>query len=172
MSILGFCIFLPKSAIITTSRDEETKTHSWTPERRMHMPANTKLKITYQTDENKTTSKTLSNMNPEATNANLLTTAEKLNGLQSKTVKSVERIDTTVLGNWFFYLSLPIPPWLWTTLCLCSFAGLASITLRTAYSVIHPKSEFPQRQVNHMLDFSGQVSRKDRHKYISIDTSN
>ena len=34
------------------------------------MPANTKLKITYQTDENKTTSKTLSNMNPEATNAN------------------------------------------------------------------------------------------------------
>ena len=36
---------------------------------------------------------------PEATNANLQTTAEKLNSLQSKTVKSVERIDTTVIGN-------------------------------------------------------------------------
>ena len=65
----------------------------------MHMPASTKLKITYQVGENKTSSKTLSNMNPEATNANLQTTAEKLNSLQSKTVKSVERIDTTVIGN-------------------------------------------------------------------------
>ena len=63
------------------------------------MPASTKLKITYQVDEKKTSSKTLSNMNPEATNANLQTTAEKLNSLQSKTVKSVERIDTTVIGN-------------------------------------------------------------------------
>ena len=65
----------------------------------MHMPASTKLKITYQVDENKTSSKTLRNRNPEATNANLQTTAEKLNSLQSKTVKSVERIDTTVIGN-------------------------------------------------------------------------
>ena len=63
------------------------------------MPASTKLKITYQVDENKKKKKTLSNMNPEATNANLQTTAEKLNSLQSKTVKSVERIDTTVIGN-------------------------------------------------------------------------
>ena len=90
---------MPQSAILATSRDEETKTHSYNPERRMYMPASTKLKITYQVDENKTSSKTLSNMNPEATNANLQTTAEKLNSLQSKTVKSVERIDTTVIGN-------------------------------------------------------------------------
>ena len=32
------------------------------------MPASTKLKITYQVDENKTSSKTLSNRNSEATN--------------------------------------------------------------------------------------------------------
>ena len=37
------------------------------------------------------------------------------------------------------YITLPVPPWLRTTPCLCSFAGLTSITLRTAGSVIRPK---------------------------------
>ncbi len=63
------------------------------------MPASTKLKITYDAGDDKTTSKTYNNFNPEATNANLLSTAEKLNSLQEKTVKSVERIDTTVISE-------------------------------------------------------------------------
>ena len=65
----------------------------------MPMPASTKLKITYDAGENKTSSKTYNNLNPEATNANLMTTAEKLNSLQTNTVKSVERIDTTVISG-------------------------------------------------------------------------
>ena len=92
-------LFAPICYTCHKSRRRNQNPHSYRPERRMHMPASTKLKITYQVDENKTSSKTLSNMNPEATNANLQTTAEKLNSLQSKTVKSVERIDTTVIGN-------------------------------------------------------------------------
>lgn len=63
------------------------------------MAASTKMKITYDMGDNKTASKTFSNLNPEATDANLLTTAQKLNSLQTNTVKNIERIDTTVISG-------------------------------------------------------------------------
>ena len=59
--------------------------------------SNTKLKITYGTEEAADGSKTLNNMNPEATNENLVATANKFVSMQNKVIKSVERIDTTTI---------------------------------------------------------------------------
>ena len=53
--------------------------------------SNTKLKITYGTEEAADGSKTLNNMNPEATNENLVATANKFVSMQNKVIKSVER---------------------------------------------------------------------------------
>ena len=94
------------------------------------MPASTKLKITYQVDENKTSSKTLRNRNPEATNPPCVTKCLR---------RGTGLFIFFCLPLQILYITLPVPPWLRTTLCLCSFAGLTSITLRTAGSVIRPK---------------------------------
>ena len=61
--------------------------------------SNTKLKITSGTEEAADGSKTLNNMNPEATNENLVATANKFVSMQNKVIKSVERIDTTVISG-------------------------------------------------------------------------
>ena len=45
----------------------------------------------------------------------------------------------------FFATLCPIPPWLRTVPCLCSFAELTFITLRTSCVTVRPKSEFGQR---------------------------
>jgi len=66
----------------------------------MHMStSNTKLKITYGTEEAADGSKTLNNMNPEATNENLVATANKFVSMQNKTVREISRIDTTVISG-------------------------------------------------------------------------
>ncbi len=61
--------------------------------------ADRKLKITRDMGEGKTESKTIGNINPEADNEALLTTANQLAGLQNNTVKTVECIDTTVISG-------------------------------------------------------------------------
>ena len=63
------------------------------------MTAKTKMKITYGEGEETAGSKTISNMNPEATNDNLVNTANKLASLQNKTIMTVERIDTTTISG-------------------------------------------------------------------------
>ena len=63
------------------------------------MASSTKVKINYDLGDNKTASRTISNINPEATSENLAATAEKFNSMQKRTVKSVERIDTTVISG-------------------------------------------------------------------------
>ncbi len=61
--------------------------------------ANTKLKVNYGTEDNPDGSKTFSNINPEATNENLVNTANKFVSMQEKQVLSIERIDTTVISG-------------------------------------------------------------------------
>jgi len=61
--------------------------------------SNTKLKITYGTEEEADGSKTLNNMNPEATNENLVATANKFVSMQNKTVREISRIDTTIISG-------------------------------------------------------------------------
>ena len=56
--------------------------------------ANTKLKISYGTEENLDGSKTFSNINPESSNEDLVSTAQKFVSLQEKAVLSIDRIDT------------------------------------------------------------------------------
>ena len=63
------------------------------------MAASTKMKVNYGTQDNPDGSKTFSNINPEATNENLVSTANKFVSLQEKTILSVERIDTTVISG-------------------------------------------------------------------------
>ena len=55
------------------------------------------MKIAYGTADASDGSKTFSNMNPEASNENLVTTAEKLTALQDKTMLQVQRIDTDII---------------------------------------------------------------------------
>ena len=54
----------------------------------------------------------------------------------------------------FFCYPSPIPPWLRTSPCLCSFAGLAalSVTLCTVCGAIRPKSEFGQSVAKNPMD--------------------
>lgn len=59
--------------------------------------SSTKLKIIYGTEEATDGSKTINNMNPEATNESLIATANAFVALQNKVMKSVERIDTTTI---------------------------------------------------------------------------
>ena len=61
------------------------------------MTASTKMKVSYGTEDTPDGSKTFSNMNPESTNENLVATANKFGSMQNKTIKSVERIDTTTI---------------------------------------------------------------------------
>ena len=61
--------------------------------------SSTKMKITYGTAEEADGSKTFNNMNPEATSEALVATANKFVSLQNKTIKSIERIDTTVISG-------------------------------------------------------------------------
>ena len=61
--------------------------------------ANTKLKISYGTEENPDGSKTFNNMNPEATNEALVSTANTFVSLQNKQVREISRIDTTVISG-------------------------------------------------------------------------
>ena len=63
------------------------------------MTASTKMKIVYGTEEKADGSKTFNNMNPEASNESLVATANKFVSLQNKVVKSIERIDTTVISG-------------------------------------------------------------------------
>ena len=56
--------------------------------------ANTKLKISYGTEENPDGSKTFSNINPESSNEDLVSTAQKFVSLQEKEMLSIDRIDT------------------------------------------------------------------------------
>lgn len=63
------------------------------------MAASTKLKIYYGTEEEADGSKTISNLNPGATNENLVATANKFGSLQEKTILSVDRIDTTTISG-------------------------------------------------------------------------
>ena len=56
--------------------------------------ANTKLKISYGTEENPDGSKTFSNINPESSNEDLVNTAQKFVSLQEKVMLSIDRIDT------------------------------------------------------------------------------
>ncbi len=65
----------------------------------VHNMANTKLKVNYGTEDNPDGSKTFSNINPEATNENLVSTANKFVSMQEKQVLSVERIDTTTISG-------------------------------------------------------------------------
>ena len=61
--------------------------------------ANTKLKVNYGTEDNPDGSKTFSNINPEATNENLVNTANKFVSMQEKQVLSIERSETTVISG-------------------------------------------------------------------------
>ena len=63
------------------------------------MAASTKMKVNYGTQDNLDGSKTFSNINPEATNENLVSTANKFVSLQEKSILSVERIDTTIISG-------------------------------------------------------------------------
>ena len=61
--------------------------------------SSTKLKITYGTAEEADGSKTFNNMNPEATNEALVSTANTFVSLQNKQVREISRIDTTVISE-------------------------------------------------------------------------
>lgn len=61
--------------------------------------SSTKLKITYGTEDTSDGSKTLNNMNPEATSENLVATANKFAALQKRVVREVARIDTTIISG-------------------------------------------------------------------------
>ncbi len=63
------------------------------------MASTTKMKVSYGTEETPDGSKTFNNVNPESTNEALVSTANKFVGLQNKTVKSIERIDTTIISG-------------------------------------------------------------------------
>jgi hypothetical protein len=68
-------------------------------QRRRNTMANTKLKISYGTEENPDGSKTFSNINPESSNEDLVSTAQKFVSLQEKAVRTIERIDTTTISG-------------------------------------------------------------------------
>ena len=61
--------------------------------------SNTKLKITYGTAEEADGSKTFNNMNPEASNEALVSTANTFVSLQNKEIREISRIDTTVISG-------------------------------------------------------------------------
>ena len=61
--------------------------------------SNTKLKISYGTEEAADGSKTFNNMNPEATNEALVSTANKFVSMQNKQVREIARIDTTIISG-------------------------------------------------------------------------
>lgn len=63
------------------------------------MAATTKLKMTYEKEDGKTTSKTYNDMSPQSTNENLKLTADKMSEMQKHTVKTVERIDSTIISG-------------------------------------------------------------------------
>ena len=87
------------------------------------MPASTKLKITYQVDENKTSSKTLRNRNPEATNPPRVT-------------KCLRRGTGLFI---FFCLPLPVPPLLQTFPLVVHFCQTASATVWTTAGTVRPE---------------------------------
>lgn len=61
------------------------------------MASTTKMKVLYGTEETPEGSKTFTGMNPESTNEALVNTANKFGSMQSKTIRGVERIDTTTI---------------------------------------------------------------------------
>ena len=63
------------------------------------MAATTKLKMTYEKEDGKTTSKTYNDMSPQSTNENLKLTADKLGEMRKEPVKTVERIDSTIISG-------------------------------------------------------------------------
>jgi len=63
------------------------------------MAASTKMKVNYGTQDNPDGSKTFSNINPEATNENLVSTANKFVSLQEKSLLSIDRIDTVRISG-------------------------------------------------------------------------
>lgn len=63
------------------------------------MAATTKLKMTYEKEDGKTTSKTYNDISPQSTNENLKLTAEKISEMRKEPVKTVERIDTTIISG-------------------------------------------------------------------------
>ncbi len=63
------------------------------------MAATTKLKMTYEKEDGKTTSKTYNNISPQSTNENLKLTANKVGEMQKYDIKTVERIDSTIISG-------------------------------------------------------------------------
>ncbi|MBQ2859212.1 MAG: hypothetical protein IJE82_02510 [Alphaproteobacteria bacterium] len=63
------------------------------------MASTTKMKVNYGTEETPDGSKTINGINPESSNENLVSTANKFGAMQNKTIRSVERIDTTVISG-------------------------------------------------------------------------
>ena len=61
--------------------------------------ANSKAKIIYDMGDNKTETKTINNVNPEAGSAELADTISQFTALQNRTVKEVQRVDTTVISG-------------------------------------------------------------------------
>ncbi len=59
--------------------------------------ANSKVKIVYDMGDDKTESKTINNVNPEADSTDLADTIDLFTALQDRAVKEVQRIDTTII---------------------------------------------------------------------------
>ncbi len=63
------------------------------------MASTTKMKVSYGTEETPDGSKTFNNVNPESTNEALVSTANHFGSMQNKTIRAIERIDTTVISG-------------------------------------------------------------------------
>ncbi len=61
--------------------------------------ATTKVKVVYGAVESNEGSKTYGNLSPEASNESLAQAIGQFNGLQTKPVKELQRIDTTVISG-------------------------------------------------------------------------
>lgn len=57
------------------------------------------LKFTFTNEEEKTEYRTLSKINPEISNADLMTVGQELSDLQSRSLVSLKRIDSGTLTN-------------------------------------------------------------------------
>lgn len=57
------------------------------------------LKFTFTNEEEKTEYRTLSKINPEISNADLMTVGQELSDLQSRSLVSLKRIDSGTLAN-------------------------------------------------------------------------
>ena len=61
--------------------------------------ASTKMKVNYGTADAADGSKTFSNINPEASNENMVSTAQKFVSMQEKEILSIDRIDTVRISG-------------------------------------------------------------------------